>query len=61
MIKSRAEGNIMKSCPNCGEFLGDSVKVCIKCRYDFVRERVITNDELVEKRNREIKQQQKAI
>ena len=28
----------MKSCPNCGELLGDSVKVCFKCRYDFVRQ-----------------------
>lgn len=48
----------MKSCPNCDELLGDSVKVCIKRRYDFERKRVVTNDELIEKRNREIEQQQ---
>lgn len=51
----------MKSCPNCDELLGDSVKVCIKCRYDFERKRVVTNDELIEKRNREIEQQQKFL
>lgn len=51
----------MKTCPNCDENLGDSVKVCIKCRYDFVRKRVITNEELAEKRDRQIKQQEKLI
>lgn len=25
----------MKTCPNCGEILGDSINVCFKCRYDF--------------------------
>ena len=25
----------MKTCPKCNEILGDSVKVCVKCRYQF--------------------------
>lgn len=51
----------MKNCPECGEILGDSVKICFKCRYDFKYNRVITNEELAEKRDRQIKQQNKQI
>ena len=25
----------MKTCPKCNEILGDSVKVCVRCRYQF--------------------------
>lgn len=25
----------MKTCPNCGELLGDSVKECFKCHYSY--------------------------
>ena len=32
----------MKTCPNCGELLGDSVNECFKCRYSFTLKRVLT-------------------
>ncbi|MDE7353241.1 MAG: DUF4177 domain-containing protein [Acetatifactor sp.] len=51
----------MKTCPNCGELLGDSVDVCIKCRYDYRYRRVITSEELAKQRNRQIEEQQKAL
>lgn len=51
----------MKTCPKCGEILGDSVDVCFKCRYDFRYKRVITNEEFVEQRERQIEQQNKYI
>ena len=25
----------MKTCPNCGELLGDNVSICFKCRWNF--------------------------
>lgn len=25
----------MKTCPNCGELVGDSVELCFKCKYNF--------------------------
>ncbi|MDE6529290.1 MAG: DUF4177 domain-containing protein [Lachnospiraceae bacterium] len=47
----------MKTCPNCGEILGDSVNVCFKCRYDFFKRRVITGDKFSEQRDQQIKEQ----
>ncbi len=35
----------MKTCPNCGELLGDSVNVCFSCKYNFQLRRVIMNEE----------------
>lgn len=46
----------MKTCPKCGELLGDSVNVCIKCRYDYRYMRVVTHDELIEHRNKQIEE-----
>lgn len=46
----------MKTCPNCGELLGDSVNDCFKCSYSYIFKRVITDDEQASKRNREIEE-----
>lgn len=43
----------MKECPNCGELLGDNAEKCFKCRYDFILKRIITQDELKQKREKE--------
>lgn len=43
----------MKKCPNCEELLGDNAEKCFKCRYDFNLKRVITQDELKQKREKE--------
>lgn len=51
----------MKTCPNCGELLGDYADACIKCRYDYKRGRVITSEELAEQRNKRLAEQQKMI
>jgi uncharacterized protein YbjQ (UPF0145 family) len=40
----------MKTCPNCKEILGDSVKECFNCRYSFIYNRVITQEEIRIKR-----------
>lgn len=34
----------MKECPNCHEMLGNNVTECFKCRYDFVRKKVISRE-----------------
>ena len=44
----------MQTCPNCGELLGDSVKVCFKCHYSFTHKRVITNDEYASQKNQQM-------
>lgn len=38
----------MKTCPNCGEILGDSVKVCFKCNYNYDFKKVLDKNELKE-------------
>lgn len=43
----------MKKCPNCEELLGDNAEKCFKCRYDFNLKRVITQDELKQKQEKE--------
>lgn len=35
----------MKECPNCGEIIGDGVKECFKCHYNYSYGRVITPEE----------------
>lgn len=40
----------MKYCPNCGEILGDSVKECFKCHYNYSFGRVLTSLEINEQR-----------
>ena len=49
----------MKNCPNCGEILGDSVKVCFKCRYSFAHKRVITSNEQASQRNQQMEELKK--
>lgn len=46
----------MKTCPNCGELLGDSVKECFKCHYSFTYHRVITSEEQVSQRNQQLEE-----
>lgn len=38
-------GNTMKTCPGCGEILGDSVKSCFNCNYNYTLGRIITDEE----------------
>ena len=40
----------MKTCPRCNELLGDSVKVCFNCNYDFVLKRVLDKNEVSKNR-----------
>lgn len=42
----------MKTCPNCGELLGDSVKDCFKCHFNFEVKRVLTSEERLGYRDR---------
>lgn len=51
----------MKSCPNCGELLGDRVDQCFNCNYSFILKRVITMEEIAEKRKKEDTAREEAI
>lgn len=46
----------MKTCPNCGELVGDSAENCFNCKYSFVSKRVVSNDELKRQKEERIKQ-----
>lgn len=46
----------MKTCPYCGELLGDSVSLCFKCRYSFKSRRVLTKEDLIQLKQEEEKQ-----
>lgn len=35
----------MKTCPGCGEILGDSVKSCFNCNYNYTLGRIVTDEE----------------
>ncbi|WP_455618784.1 hypothetical protein [Eisenbergiella sp.] len=49
----------MKECPNCHELVGDSVKVCFNCHYDFSLGRVVDSSRIAEeRRNEELRIQQ---
>lgn len=43
----------MKTCPNCGELIGDSVNECFKCHYSYIYNRVSTKEERMSKKNRQ--------
>ena len=43
----------MKTCPECGEILGDSVELCFKCYYNFQLKRKITKEEREEKQQKQ--------
>ncbi|MBD5521599.1 MAG: DUF4177 domain-containing protein [Lachnospiraceae bacterium] len=53
----------MKTCPECGEILGDSVEMCFNCYYNFKLKRKITKDEREEnnKKQAEIESQKAEI
>lgn len=38
----------MKTCPNCGELIGDSVDRCFNCNYSFKYKSVIKKEALQE-------------
>lgn len=40
----------MKTCPNCGELVGDSVDCCFNCHYSFKHKIVLNNEVLKEYR-----------
>lgn len=42
----------MKTCPNCNELLGNDVKRCFKCRYDFIVGHVISKNEAIEEKKK---------
>lgn len=49
----------MKECPNCHELIGDSVKICFNCHYDFSLKRVADSSRIAEERkNEELRIQQ---
>lgn len=47
----------MKTCPNCSEILGDSIQICIKCKYNFKYKKVTSQEEQrqLEKTEHELK------
>lgn len=47
----------MKTCPNCGKIIGDTAINCFFCHYNYNLRRVLTQDEIVAKR--EIEEQEK--
>lgn len=47
----------MKECPNCKELVGDNVRVCFNCNYDFLLRKVI--DQSAERRRREDQERQR--
>lgn len=42
----------MKTCPECGELLGDSVETCFNCSYNFNLKRKLTKNEIEEKKKK---------
>ena len=59
----------MKQCPNCEELVGDDVKECFNCHYNFIYKRVMNPNEVMDMRNanerlqqeREEKQREKEL
>lgn len=49
----------MKTCPKCGELLGDTVEACFHCRYSYKDRRVITGEQ--RKRKQEEKKNQQKL
>ncbi len=45
----------MKTCPKCGELLGDSVRVCFNCDFDFVLKKVLNREQVTNYRIEEEK------
>lgn len=51
----------MKTCPNCGELIGDSMEICFNCRYNFTLKRVISDQENYEIRQQKINNEKTII
>lgn len=52
----------MKTCPKCGELLGDGVEVCFHCQYSYKEKRVITDEERQRKREQQdLRKEQREI
>lgn len=51
----------MKTCPNCGEIIGDTAINCFFCQYNYDLKRVLTQDEIVAKREREEQEKQEFV
>lgn len=49
----------MKSCPICGELVGDSAKSCFNCQYNFELKRKVTNEEARKLQEEQEKEQAK--
>lgn len=41
----------MKTCPHCGEIIGDSLEICFKCKYNFKYNRIITEGDSITKQD----------
>lgn len=51
----------MKSCPNCGELIGDNVNECFKCHYNYSYKRVITAQEIRNRREEKEREKENKI
>lgn len=51
----------MKTCPNCGELIGENADECFKCHYNYVYRRVITAQEIKARREREEREKENEI
>ncbi|MCI8390950.1 MAG: DUF4177 domain-containing protein [Roseburia sp.] len=48
----------MKTCVNCGELIGDNADDCFKCHYNYKYRRVISPQEIRQKREQEERRRQ---
>lgn len=48
----------MKTCINCGELIGDNADECFKCHYNYKYKRVISPQEIRQKREQEERRRQ---
>ena len=51
----------MKTCPKCREIPGHDAEICFNCQYDFNYKRVLSPEELSEKRNKETQRTQEFL
>lgn len=49
----------MKTCPECGELVGDSVESCFNCNYNFNLKRKLTKNEIEEKNKKQEQEKHK--
>lgn len=41
---------MLKKCPNCNELVGENVRECFNCHYDFILKRTKTNQDIEDER-----------